>query len=174
LTTGSADEMLPVWSPDGHWVYYTSNQSSRQAIWRVASSGGVPEQVTHGGGYGARFSPDGRYLYFLKSRREGELWRASASGTEEELVLRNYRGLNFQVLEDGIYLLDRDGVDEFALRPARAMFYRFRTKQLEDLQFRTKRAVSAYGITLSPDAKWLFYSELTGATNDLMLVENFR
>jgi Tol biopolymer transport system component len=163
LTTGSADEMLPVWSPDGHWVYYTSNQSSRQAIWRVASSGGVPEQVTHGGGYGARFSPDGRYLYFLKSRREGELWRASASGTEEELVLRNYRGLNFQVLEDGIYLLDRDGVDEFALRPARAMFYRFRTKQLEDLQFRTKRAVSAYGITLSPDAKY-----------DLMLVENFR
>jgi Tol biopolymer transport system component len=174
LTTGTTQEMLPVWSKDGRWIYFTSNQSGQHAIWRISPGGGTPQQVTRNGGYGAQLSPDGRRLYYLKNRLDGELWQAPADGGTEELVLRNWHGRNFHVLEDGIYLLDRGQADELATTRARAMFYRFRTRQLEDLHFQTRKPVSPYGIDLSADGKWLYYSEFENLSSDLMVVENFR
>ncbi len=179
ITADPAEDMTPAWSPDGKWVYFASDRNGgRQFIWRVRSTigSGPPEQVTTNGGYGPKFSPDGKYLYYLKNRREGEIWRMPVEGRQPaELVLKDFRGRDFEVLKEGIYLLDRGSdADEFALRRARAKFYRFRTKQVEDLKFETAGIASPYGITLSPDEKWLYYAEHGRANIDVMLVENFR
>jgi Tol biopolymer transport system component/tRNA A-37 threonylcarbamoyl transferase component Bud32 len=41
----------PVWSPDGEWIYFVSGPEPQDEIdvdvWRVRSSGGTPEQLTH-------------------------------------------------------------------------------------------------------------------------------
>ena len=53
-----------------------------------------------------------------------------------------------------------------------ARFYRFSTKRIEDLGFRTPKPVASIGIELSPDHEWLYYSQLDSSTSDLYLVEN--
>ena len=59
-----------------------------------------------------------------------------------------------------------------AARVANARFYRFATKKLEDLGFRTTKAASYLGIDLSADRKWLYYTQVDSSTSELYLVEN--
>jgi len=45
----------PVWSPDGKWIYFVRGIGQTDAmdsmdVWRIKSSGGTPEQVTHENG----------------------------------------------------------------------------------------------------------------------------
>ena len=49
LTTESGDENCPVWSPDGRWIYYTSDQKAGRNVWRIPAGGGRAEQLTTGG-----------------------------------------------------------------------------------------------------------------------------
>jgi len=52
------------WSPDGEWVYLSSNMGGRYHIWRQRVAGGEPEQVTSGPTEeeGIAMAPDGRSL----------------------------------------------------------------------------------------------------------------
>ena len=52
------------------------------------------------------------------------------------------------------------------------MFYRFATKKVETLGFTTPRPVSAQGIDLSPDRKWVYFSMVDAQASDLQLIEN--
>lgn len=174
LTEGNGRNVVPAWSPDGRWIYYTSAAGVAETIWRVPAAGGVPRQITRQGGYGVKVSPDGKYLYYLRSQREGELWRASAAGGEEELLVREVKNRNFWVFVEGAYLLD-PGVSEVSpMRRARARFYRFRTRKVEDLGFETEKPIDHYGIAFSPDSQWLYYVQVDRSATNLMLVENFR
>jgi serine/threonine protein kinase len=174
ITDGNGTDIVPAWSRDGRWIYYTSSVTGAETIWRVPATGGEPRQVTKRGGYSVKVSPDGRYLYYLRSSREGELWRAPAEGGEEELLVPDLRNRNFWVLPDGVYLLD-PGVSEISpFNRGRARFYRFRTARIEDLGFETEKPIDHYGISLSPDGKWLYYVQVDRSGSNLMLVENFR
>jgi Tol biopolymer transport system component len=53
------------WSPDGQWMYFTAETSQGSHIWRQATNGGKPEQLTFGPTeeYGIVIAPDGRSLY---------------------------------------------------------------------------------------------------------------
>jgi dipeptidyl aminopeptidase/acylaminoacyl peptidase len=46
-STPEHNEHSPRFSVDGRWIYYLSNQSGTDQLWRVAPSGGTPEQVTN-------------------------------------------------------------------------------------------------------------------------------
>lgn len=174
LTTGTSD-YVPAWSPDGRWIYFTSDRTGKSTIWRIPSAGGGAQQITKIGGYTPKISPDGKYLYYLKSQREGELWRAPVKGGVEERLLPEFKNRNFFVMPDGVYLLDSGpGANSLMRRRARARFYRFRTKQVEDLGFETEKPVIGHGISLSPDGKWLLYTQEDHDSANLMLVENFR
>jgi len=68
LTTG-ANERLPTFSPDGHWLAYASDESGRLQVyvrrWPVFDE---PVQVTRDGGDSPAWSRDGRELYFVKGQ----------------------------------------------------------------------------------------------------------
>jgi Tol biopolymer transport system component len=65
LTTDVGDEHQPVWSRDGRWIYYTSDQKAVRNVWRISSAGGRGEQLTTSGtGYRVQVSPDGRELLY--------------------------------------------------------------------------------------------------------------
>ncbi len=46
LTTHTAGDSQPRWSPDGTWVYFISTRSGSSQVWRIAPDGGEAQQVT--------------------------------------------------------------------------------------------------------------------------------
>ena len=64
LTTHRAIDTEGTWSPDGRWIYFTSDRSGGPQVYRVPATGGTPERVTFEGSYNARprLSPDGKRL----------------------------------------------------------------------------------------------------------------
>jgi len=57
----------PVFSPDGRYVYFSSDRSGRWQLWRVNLDGSTPEQLTRDDAESSRpyVSPDGRSIAFL-------------------------------------------------------------------------------------------------------------
>ena len=71
LTTNRAIDTEGSWSPDGRYVYFTSDRSGGPQIYRVSASGGTPERITFEGSYNARprLSPDGSKLAMVHNDR---------------------------------------------------------------------------------------------------------
>lgn len=64
ITTHRAIDTEGSWSPDGNYIYFTSDRSGGPQIYRVSAEGGTPERITFEGSYNARprMSPDGSRL----------------------------------------------------------------------------------------------------------------
>ncbi len=168
------ENITPCFDPTSQWVYFTSTRTGSLQIFKVPVAGGTASQVTKGGGFRCHFSEDGRYIYYLKSRAGGEIWRLELATNLEEPVVPDMKSSDWQVLRDGIYMLDSGTNSQFgtAARLADAKFYRFATRKTEDLGFRTPRPAAPIGIDVSPDRKWVYYSQVDSSTSELYLVEN--
>jgi len=70
------------WSPDGEWIYVSSNAGGTFHIWRLRASGGDPEQITAGATEeeGVAVAPDGRSLITSVGFEESEVWIHDQAG----------------------------------------------------------------------------------------------
>jgi Tol biopolymer transport system component len=65
VTTAPGDENVPLWSRDGNWIYYTSDQKRGRNVWRIRTGGGPSQQITFTGSrYRTAMSPDGNEIFF--------------------------------------------------------------------------------------------------------------
>ena len=86
-------------SPDGRFVSYTLGRADWKAgrsvshIWRQATAGGAPTQLTSGesGEVLARWSPDSRTLFYLS---RGQVWVIAAEGGTPKQLTRHATGIN--------------------------------------------------------------------------------
>jgi TolB protein len=71
LTTNRSIDTEGSWSPDGKYIYFTSDRSGGPQVYRVAATGGTPERITFEGSYNARprLSPDGKKLAIVHNDR---------------------------------------------------------------------------------------------------------
>jgi Tol biopolymer transport system component len=166
LTTDPSIDGDPDWSADGKSIYFASDRSGQQAIWKVPAHGGEAVPVPHIDGGLAVESPDGKFLYYA---RTGKLWRVPIGGAEGTLVVDSLHpegGL--VVTNEGIYFIsipDEKGVSHI------------RFKDLGKRETRTIAPIKGrvfYGLTVSPDRRSFLYTQSDETGSDLMLVENFR
>jgi Tol biopolymer transport system component len=79
-----------VFSPDGRWVAYVSQQSGRFEIYVTAfPAGGARWQISANTGSQPRWSSDGRSLYFVTLG--GELMEASVDGRSAQFVVKDVK-----------------------------------------------------------------------------------
>ena len=71
LTTHRAIDTEGTWSPDGRYIYFTSDRSGGPQVYRIRATGGTPERVTFEGSYNARprLSPDGKRMAVVHNDR---------------------------------------------------------------------------------------------------------
>ncbi|MEO1030624.1 MAG: PDZ domain-containing protein [Bacteroidota bacterium] len=70
LTSTSAVESNPYFSPDGNWIAFSSNRAGRNNVYVISKNGGEPQQLTwHPSGSTVRgWSNDGKHILFASAR----------------------------------------------------------------------------------------------------------
>jgi hypothetical protein len=169
ITTDSAEEVVPRYSRDGHWIYFGSNRGGSWQVWKAPSGGGKAIQVTKEGGMVARESIDGYVYYcgYYELQRRG-IWRVPVSGGPPTLVLdREIYPHHWDLTDRGIYFIDGN--------PPTICFYDFGTQAVKSLVpvHNDVGFLLTDGLSVSPDGQWLVYPGGI-ANSHIMMIDNFR
>jgi Tol biopolymer transport system component/DNA-binding winged helix-turn-helix (wHTH) protein len=83
LTANSKRNYYPIGSADGKYVFFVSNRTGSNQVWRMDADGSGQFQLTKNeGGYPRFASPDGNWVYY-KSDRSGSFWKVRSDGSDE-------------------------------------------------------------------------------------------
>ena len=174
LTTFEGDENVPSWSRDGKWIYFRSDRTGRQEIWRVPIGGGEAVRMTENGGSVPWESRDGKLLYYAKRIPDtdvSELFEKPLVGGPERRILNSVYNSDYYPVEGGIYYVSRPNPDER---------YMFEVLMLEYASGKSRvihrfTAFSGHGLTVSPDRRTVLYSGMgIAGGGDLMMLQGFR
>ncbi|MBZ5543645.1 MAG: protein kinase [Acidobacteriia bacterium] len=166
MTSDPAGARNPSWSRDGQWILFDS-ATPTPGTYKVPAEGGPAVLVTTKGGWNPLESPDGKFIYSVLG--EGDhmsLVRVPTEGGEAQQVIDFYS--DFAVVEGGIYFLPkRDSKSTDSIQ-----FLNTTTGKIRRIASFEKPVGG--GLAVSPDRRWILYSQNNQAGSDLMLVEDFR
>ena len=169
LTTGNSRNFTGSFSLDGKWIYFASDRDGPRAIYRVPFEGGEPQRVGGQSASGPQLSPDGRWLYFVDAEGVSGLWRMPIGGGTPTQLLTDVFRHNYGPTNDGVYFQERpvktDGITA-------VKYLDFATKKVTLITTLTGRV--DLGLSLSPGAKYLLFTQIDYQGADLMLVEKFK
>jgi serine/threonine protein kinase/dipeptidyl aminopeptidase/acylaminoacyl peptidase len=171
LTAEAGDQVVPTWSHEGRWIYYSWWQADTRDIWRVpADGGGPPERMTHGAaGAFACESADGSSLLFQPEDADSPLMTMPLAGGQARQLISCVKNSAFGVGPRGLYYVPCDSSPDppvFLLDPKTSREVRLGT--LDGLWPRP------LGLSVSPDGNTIMYPRQVLSRADLMLIENFR
>jgi Tol biopolymer transport system component/DNA-binding winged helix-turn-helix (wHTH) protein len=88
VTNDAAEDLKPLWSPDGQNLVYNSVRDGRRQIYRVSAAGGAPEPLTTGDydGFISDISPDGAKILSHNQRDESDLFAINIESGVERLL----------------------------------------------------------------------------------------
>jgi Tol biopolymer transport system component len=166
LTDHQAVDGVASYSRDGRWIYFTSNRTGRNEIWKVPAAGGQPSQITRNGGYTGFESLNGRMLYYTKTYPKSSLWGMPVGGGQEIELVKSIDWFGFAPAKKAIYFeqLNNDGSTS-------VQFLNLATGKVGTII--TVHRLLWGGLSISPDERYLLYSQFDQRGSDLMLIENF-
>jgi len=164
LTTDPDVDWFPAWSKDGDWIYFASHRTGENQVWKIKPDGSGLKRLTQNGGFAPLESPNGKYIYYAKDRSYlTSIWKVSVNGEKEQLVVEKFKGWRkFFPVENGIYFVFSKNIN----------FLNFDTGKTKTVA-KLERAED-WGITISPDRRYLLYGMIDRKGSDLFLVENFK
>jgi Tol biopolymer transport system component/DNA-binding winged helix-turn-helix (wHTH) protein len=171
LVTNISGVIQPYWSRDGNWIYFRSNEPGRMGIYRCPASGGDAIALSKDiDGITPQESFDGKTVYFA-SHEDNSTLKTTAlpgqPGTESEVD-----GLP-PLLSPKVWTLSSGGIYFVpAEAPRSVRYFDFASKQIRsifevDMDF-------GDGLSVSPDGRWIIYSQAGDVNSDIMLVDHFR
>ncbi|MCW5964592.1 MAG: S9 family peptidase [Bryobacterales bacterium] len=91
LTRGDKSCTAPVWSPDGKYIYFSSDRSGKMNLWRIPVGVGEAEQLTNWKGSlgGFRPSPDGKQIAFAGRDEDKDLEKRKKEKNDAIVVDEN-------------------------------------------------------------------------------------
>jgi Tol biopolymer transport system component len=173
LTHELSAEGAASFSRDGRFVYFFSDRNGRPQIWKMPVDGGPAVQVSRGDGfYVGGESGDARSVYYSDAHGEG-IWRVPVDGGEATPVVRGVGFVSgWDLSPAGIYYATTQQL-ELAGEEYTILFLDLATGRSEAL-LREEGPFLHYALAVSPDEKWILYSEQPVPQSELMLTENFR
>lgn len=151
------------WSPDGKWMYFSSDSGGGFHIWRQRFPNGKPEQITFGPleEEGTALTPDGRYLITSMGLNQTSLWLHDARG-EREILSEGFALLPTMTASGkGVYFLLRAGKTRG--------YVSGRLRYLDMETGRAKAALPGYlmsSYSLSPDDKRVVFTSVGNGKGD--------
>jgi serine/threonine protein kinase len=169
LTTDPSNDGNPSWSHDGRWIYFDSSRTGQAQLWKIPTTGGAEVQVTRKGGFAPLESPDGKLLYYVKALSATSVWQVPVEGGEETEVFESLSFYNnMAVVSDGIYFIPTQS----GSKGSSIQFFSFATGKIKPIA--TIERSAGFGLAVSPNGRWILYTQVDQQGSDLMLVENFR
>jgi Tol biopolymer transport system component/DNA-binding winged helix-turn-helix (wHTH) protein len=165
LTSDSWGGSVPRWSRNGEWIYFSSKKSGSSQIWKAPAGGGPAVQVTHSGGVVCSESPDGKWLYFAGEGTDASLWKVPVAGGEETQVLSSVTRWNYAIMDDGVY---------FVTRTRHGFAIEFLSSATGRTEVIAPIRDGYFGFSVSPDRKWILYTQGIPLSSELFLAEGFR
>jgi dipeptidyl aminopeptidase/acylaminoacyl peptidase len=169
-TSGPGDCLAPSWSRDGRSIYFASRRSGSWEVWKLAVDDGRAARVTAGGGYCARESPDGRWVYFTRADASG-IWKQPVEGGAAARVVANLAPedwANWDVGERGVYFR------ELCARHPKPGVALLAFNASEPLDVAPLPEQGWSGFSVSRDGRFLVYSRVDRQSCDIRLIENPR
>ena len=169
LTTDPSNDVLASYSRDGHWIYFGSNRSGQREIWKMPAAGGDATRITDGAmAYtGPLESSDGTLFYAHENPEKG-IWKIPVGGGNAEQVTGPTGRPNFTLGAGGIYYASAPET------PTRQLirFLSFSTGQSRPVVV-ANQGINGLGMSLSPDERYLLFTQRDHAGSDLMIVKDF-
>lgn len=172
LTRDPSNEVLPSFSRDGHWIYFSSDRSGVQEIWKMRTDGTGAVRVAGNGAFYATESFDAKWVYFTH-QTTGGVWRIPVQGGAEEKVLAEPPGSQWgqwSLTPEAIYYLSYAPPDRHHI-----MRYALKTKKTTEV-LRVPRFPVHYDSAMSAAANEaaVTWAQLDSAGSEIMLIEGFR
>jgi Tol biopolymer transport system component/DNA-binding winged helix-turn-helix (wHTH) protein len=164
LITNISGVYGPHWSRDGKWIYFRSSEVGRAGLYRCPASGGgaiVLSKDIDGGDPQESF--DGKTVYFQSLSVLKRVALPVQPRTES--VVEGFRTSGLWTLSSGgIYFVPADA-------PKSLCYFDFASKQIRPI-FEVDKDFGD-GLSISPDGRWIIYSQIADVNSDIMLVDNF-
>ena len=171
LVTNVSNMTRPNWSRDGKWIYFSSSEPGRAGVYRCPASGGDAVLLSKGTVViNPRESFDGRTVYFASNHDKSTLKQFALPAqpdTESNMDgMPRIRAAELWTLSRaGIYFVPDDA-------PRSLRYFDFSTRQIRPIFELDKDFES--GLSISPDGRWILYSQVNDVNGDIMLVDHFR
>jgi Tol biopolymer transport system component len=159
----------PNWSRDGKWIYFVSLEPGREGLYRCPAQGGDAIQLSRDAvAFNPKESPDGKELYFANGHRDVTLRRlalpgqlGSESTVDPSLHIRDTQ--SWVLTSRGIYFVPAEA-------PRAVRFFDFATRRTRTV-FESTRNLRT-GLSISPDGRWILYSQEDELNGDVMIVDS--